>query len=160
MNVATKFLALSHPAHGGHHAVTHHKGTNITALTLGHKLLNEHILFLALQQLNNRLGLFYGVGQQHANALGTLNELNHYRGTPYPLNGGQHVFLVPHEAGSGNTNIVATQNLQAAQLVPAIQNTVGGIGAKNAHLLKLPHYRCAVVGNRGAHPRQHRVVVA
>ena len=153
MHVATKLLTLSHTAHGGHYAVTDHKGANITALTLGHKLLNEHVLLLALQQLNNRLSLFHGVGQEHANALGTLNELNHHRSTPHPLYGRQHVFLVTHEAGSGNTNIVATQNLQAAQLVPAIQNTVGGIGAKNAHLLKLPHYRRTVVGDRGTHSR-------
>ncbi len=54
---------------------------------------------------------------------------------------------------------MAAQNLQAAQFIATVEDAVGGVGAKNTHLLKLSHHRGTVVGDRGTHPGQHRVIV-
>jgi hypothetical protein len=158
VHVAAKLLPLGHAAHGGDHAVADHEGADVLALALGDELLDQHVLLLALQQLDDRLGLLDRVREQYADALGALDQLDHHRRAADALDRRQHVLLVAHEGRARDADVVAAENLQAAQLVAAVEDAVGGVRAVHVHLLELAHDRRAVVGDGGADARQHRVV--
>jgi hypothetical protein len=76
------------------------------------------------------------------------------------LDGGQHVLFCRARTWSQECRgMVATQNLQAAQLVARVRDAVGRVRAQHIHLLKLPNDGGPVVGDGRADPRQRRVVV-
>ena len=52
-----------------------------------------------------------------------------------------------------------TEYLQAAQFVPGITYTVGGIRTKHIHLLKLAHHGGTVISDGCADTRQYSVIV-
>ena len=70
----------------------------------------------------------------------------------------QYVGLVLHESRARNADVMAAQDLQAAQLVAGVGDAMRRIGAEHVHLLKLPHHRRTVVGDGGADARQYRIV--
>jgi len=55
--------------------------------------------------------------------------------------------------------MMATENLQAAKLIPGIKNAVGGISTEYVHLLELTDDGCAKISNRRSNTRQHGVIV-
>ncbi len=97
VDVAAELVALGHAAHGGHDPVADDEGADVLALALGDELLHQHVLAGALQRLDDGLGDLVGVGQDHADALGALEDLDDHRGAADPLDGRQHVLAVPHE---------------------------------------------------------------
>ena len=159
VDIAAKFLALGHPAHSPHHLIAHDKGPDVLAFTLGDKFLDQNVLLLALQQFDDGLGGFDRLGQKDADALGSFQQFDDDRRAAHPLDGGQHILFVPHESRLGNADVVAAEDLQAAQFVPGVGNARGRVGAEDVHLLELTHDCCAVVGDRRADTGQHRVVV-
>ena len=160
MHVAAELLSLRDTPHRRHDAVADDERADVLALALGDEFLDQHVLLLALQQLDDRLGRLDGFGQQHADALRSFDQLDDHRRAAHAFDGGQHVFLVAHERRARNADVVPAEDLQAAQLVARVGDAVGGVGAEHVHLLELPNDGGAVVGDRGADARQHRVVVA
>ena len=159
MHIAPELLPLGNPPHRCYNPITNNERTNIPAFAFLHKLLDKHVLLLALQELYDGFRGFHGFRQQYTDTLGTLNQFDDHGCTANPFNGGDHVFLVPDKGGSWNPDMVPTQNLQAAQLVPGIDNAVCGIGAENVHLLELPYDSRSVVGNGCADPGKYGIVV-
>ena len=117
MDIAAKFLSLGNAAHGTDDLVTYHKGSNIAPFALRHELLNQHVLLLTLQQLDNRCGGFYGFGQQNADPLGSLHQLDDDRCAANSFNRREHISFVTDKSGLRNADVVPTENLQAAKLV-------------------------------------------
>ena len=109
VHITAKFLPLRHSAHGGHHPVAHHKRADILALALGNKFLDQHILFLRLQQLDDGFRLFNSVGQQDADTLGPFNQFDHHRRPAHALNRRQYVFFVVHKGGPGNADVMPAE---------------------------------------------------
>ncbi len=75
------------------------------------------------------------------------------------FDGREHIPFVAHKGRFGDSDVVATEDLQAAQLVARVRDTGGRIRAENIHLLKLPHHCITVMGDRSADPGQHSIVV-
>ena len=96
MHVAPEFRTLGDAAHRRNHAVTDHDRADVPSLALGDELLQQDIL----------LG-----------ALSALQELDDHRGSSETLDRRQHVLSPTDELGRRDADVVARQELQAAQLV-------------------------------------------
>src|SRR5690606_14522712 len=118
MHVASKLLALGHAPHGRHLTVTDHDRTNVFALAFGDELLNQHVLTGALQGFDDGFGDLDAVGQDHAYALSAFEQFDDDGCASDSFYRGEHVALAAHEGRLRNAHLVATQDLQRAQLVP------------------------------------------
>jgi hypothetical protein len=85
--------------------------------------LDQYVLFLALQQLDDRFRRLYAFGQQNADPLRAFEQFDDDRCTADPFNGWKNVLSVANESGLGNADLVATENLQATEFVSGIGNS-------------------------------------
>jgi hypothetical protein len=56
VDIAAELRADRAPAHRRYHPVADDEGTHVLALALGHELLNDHVLFRALERFDDGLG--------------------------------------------------------------------------------------------------------
>ena len=160
MGIATEILALSDPAHGSDNAVADHESANITTATFGDKFLHQHVLFRALQSLNDGFGRLYGLGQNHADALGAFKQFDDDRYATDTLDCRQDVTSFADKCGLRDPDVMPTKDLHAAKFVARVGDASGRTGCENVHLFKLTDNGCAKIGDRRADARNHGVIVA
>ncbi len=93
-----------------------------------------------LQRLDDRLGDFDRVGQNHADALRPFQQFDDHRRTAHPLDGRQHVLLVADKRGLRNADVMPAENLQRPQLVARIGDSGRRVRTEHIHLLELPNH--------------------
>ncbi len=160
VHVAAELLPLGDATHGGDHPIAHDEGAHVAALALGDELLHQHVLPRALERLDDGGGHVAAVGEDDADALGAFEELDDDGRAAHPFDGRPHVGAITHERRAGDADLVAAEDLQAAQLVARVRDTGRGVGAEDVHLLELPDDGGTEVGDGSADAREHRVVVA
>ena len=159
MEVGSKLITLCLAPHGGHDPVADHQGPNIAPLALGHKPLDKYILFGALQRFDDRFG-HLGIGSKnHPYSLRSFEELDDDRCAANPFNGGQHIGTVTNKGGRRYANVVSGENLDSAQLVARVGDSIGRVGGVDVHLLELADDGQSVERDRRADPRQHSLIV-
>ena len=97
VHVGAELVALRDPAHRRDHAVADDERADVAALALLDEALDQHVLPGALQGLDDRLGDLDRRRQDHADALGALEQLDHDRRAADPLDRRDHVGPVLHE---------------------------------------------------------------
>jgi hypothetical protein len=80
-------------------------------------LLDEHVLPCALEGLDDGLGDLGGVGKNDAHPLRPLEQLDHDRRTPQPLDRREEAYRVMYERRQRHAHVVSAQQLKRAQLV-------------------------------------------
>ena len=160
VHVRPELVALRRAPHGRDHAVADDEGTDVPPATLAHEPLDQHVLVRRVQRLDDRLGHLDLGGEDDADALSALEQLDHDRGAAHPLDRRPHVGPVAHEGGLRHGDVVPGQDLRRPQLVAGARDAVRGVRRVDIHLLELAHHGRAEVGDRVADARQDRVVVA
>ena len=112
-----------------------------------------------MQRLDDRLGDLHLGGEDDADALGALEELDDDGGAADALDGEAHIRAAVHERRGRHPDVVARQDLGRAQLVARVRDAVRGVRRVDVHLLELAHDGGAEVGDRVADAREDRVVV-
>jgi hypothetical protein len=111
MHVAPKLAVEGDPAHRPNHSITHDEGANVAAVALLDEFLDQHVLPRALQRLHDGLGNPRRVGQDHADALSSLEQLDHDRRTADPFDRRQHRRALAHEGRSRDRQAAPAQHL-------------------------------------------------
>ncbi len=158
VHVAPVLAGLGDPSHRGDHAVSEHDRADVAPRALAHELLDQDVLLRALQRLDDRFGDLHGVGEDHADALCALEQLDDHRRAADPLDRGKHVLLPPHEGRVRHPDVVPTQDLERPQLVARVGDGVRRTRRVDVELLELPDDGGAEVGDRRADAGDHRVV--
>ncbi len=159
MDVAAELVTLRGAAHRRDDAVADDEGTDVASLALGDELLDQHVLASALHRLDDRLGHLVVGREDHADALGALEQLDHDRRAADAVDGRQHVLPVADERRARHADVVARQDLDGAQLVARVGDPVRGVRRVDVHLLELADDGRTEVGDRCADPGHDRVVV-
>ena len=160
VHIRAELVTRSRPSHRGDDAVAHDEGADVTAAALGDELLNEHVLLRGVQRLDDGLGDLHLRREDHADALGAFEQLDHHGRTADPLDRGTHVGAVANEGGGRHRDVVAGEDLVRPQLVARAGDPVGRVGRVDVHLLELAHDGRAEVRDRVADARKDRVVIA
>ncbi len=105
----------------------------------------------------HRFGGLLGFAEDHADALGALQQLDHQRCASDHLDQVRDIVRGMSEAGHRQADALAREQLQRAQLVPRASDGDRLVEREHAHHLELAQYRAAVEGHRGADARDHRV---
>ena len=105
MDIASKFLPLRDSAHGRDDAVTDHESPNVLALAFSHEFLDKNVLLRALKRFNDRLGNLLIVGQNDADTLGALEQLDDHRRPAHTFDRRKDVGLVSYESGVRNADV-------------------------------------------------------
>jgi hypothetical protein len=125
----------------------------------GDERLDQDVLLGVVERLDDRLGDLAVGCEDHPDALGALEQLDHDGRAADPVDRREHVLAVADERRLRHADVVARQDLDRTQLVAGVRDAVRCDRGVHVHLLELAHHRGAEVGDRRTDARQHRVVV-
>src|SRR5262249_20143987 len=124
------------------------------------ELLDEDVLIQALERLDDRTGRGRALGQDDAEALRALQQLDNHRRAVHALDTSGNVLGLGGIDGGGQANVMSAEDLQAAQLVARAGDGLRFVHAVNAHHLELAHHRQPEERDRRANARNDRIDMA
>ena len=147
VDIAAEFVTLGDTADRPDDSIANDHRPDVAAFAFGDELLDQHVLACELKGFDDGFGDLHGVGQDDADALGSLDQLDNNGGTTNSLDCWQDIAPGMNKGRFRNTDIVTTEDLQAAQFVAGIGDSVRRISAENAHLFELADDCRSVVGD-------------
>ncbi|MNO64593.1 hypothetical protein D3C76_553250 [compost metagenome] len=157
MQVGAELTGLGLALHRRDHLVADHEAADIGAAGFLYVFLHHDVVLQPHEGFEHRFGSLLGFREDHADALGAFQQLDHQRRAANHLDQVRHVVRRVGEAGDRQADTLARQQLQRAQLVPRAGDGHRFVEREHAHHLELAQHRAAVEGHRGADARDHRV---
>ena len=157
MQVRAEFALLALAFHRRHDLVTDDEAADICATGFLDELLGEDVGLQAHEGLDHTFCGFVGLCQHHADTLGALEQLDDQGRPPDHVDEVADVIRRMREAGHGQTDALAREQLQRAQLVTRAADRHRLVGRVDVHHLELAQYGGTVKGHRCADTRDHGI---
>ena len=157
VQVGAELALLGAAHHGGNHLFANDETADVGAAGLLDELLHQDVGLEAHERLDHAFGRLLGLRQHHADALGAFQQLDHDRRAADHLDQILDIVRRMGEAAHRQTDALARQQLQRAQLVARTCDGDRLIEREHAHHFELAHHRRAVEGDRSADARDHGI---
>ncbi len=137
------------PAHGGHHPVAHHQRPDVASLRLLDELLHQDLHPQAPERFQDLLHHLLGLGQDHADPLGTAHQLQDRGRASHDGERLPHLRGMPRHDSPRDVEPAAGQELQRPQLVPGAGDWLGVVDERHAlHVELVDHGQAELSGGR------------
>ena len=117
MEVGTEFTFWPPAHHGGHNFISNDQAANVGSAGFPDEFLHQNVDVGAAKRLDHALGCLACFGEHHTDTLRTLEQFDDDRRATDSFDCRQDVVLVHDERRLRDADVVAAEDLQAAQLV-------------------------------------------
>ena len=140
-----------------HHLIADHQAADIAPFRFGNVFLHQNMSVQSAKGVDHALRRLAGLRQHHADPLGALHQLHHQRRAAHHGDQIAGVIRGVSDAGQWQIDALARQQLQRAQLIASAGNSDRFVQRIASQELKLAQGRGAIVGDRRANARDHRI---
>ncbi len=160
MEVGAKLAGFGLALHGCHYLVADDEAADIGAAGLTDEFLGQDVGLEPHEGLDDALRRLLSLRQDHADALGTLQEFDDQGGSAQHFDQVLDVVRGVGETGHRQTDALAGQELQGAQLVAGAGDGDGFVEGIGVQHLELAQHGGAIEGHRGADAGDDGVIAA